>query len=148
MSSPARQVRARQAVTPRVRTTPSRSGSKPSLELVRPRKRARRRAGVGFWIMATIVLGMMVVGLAATYALMAQGAFEMQGLSQRQADLERSNGNLLLAIERASSTARIESWGEENRLVRPDVVEIIHSSSDLTISSPLGSSRGFTGDDG
>jgi len=133
MSSPARQVRARQAETPRVRATPSSPRpSQPKLTVVRARKRVRRRAGVGFWVMAVVVLGGMVVGLAAVYALMAQDAFEMRELSERSAALERANGDLLLQVERDSSIWRIEAWGEDNGLVRPTSPEIIYSASAIS----------------
>ncbi len=121
MSAPARQVRARQAERRPARTTPSRA--RPNLRVV---PRASRRRSVGFWVLASFLLGSMVVGIAVTYALTAQAAFEMRDLAQQQGTLTRSNREMRAQIAVLMSEDRIDKWAKRSKLVYPASIEIIN----------------------
>lgn len=141
MASPARQVRTREASPSRVRTTPS---SRPALRVVRPAAKRRKRGAIGFWVFAGFLLGVMVVVLAAMYALLAQGSFEMSNLSEQQRTLTRTNTDLRIQIEDLSSTKRISAWADDGKYVIPASIEVI-TPADIRSSETNGPSRHRTG---
>lgn len=120
MSTPARKVRAREASPkPRARTTPSR----PPLKVVRSRK---RRRPIGFIVMSTLVVGLMIFGLAATNVMLAQGAFALKDLAQQQAALEQDNGLLRLEVAGLRMPSRIAASARKLGLVLPSSIEVVH----------------------
>lgn len=120
MSAPARQVRARQASKPRARTSPS-------LRVVPTPK--RKKSPVLFYVLAGIILGGMVLGIAVTHVLLAQGAFRVDLLSQEQAELRQRNGELLRDYLEMSTSDRIAAGGRRLGLVFPATVEIVRPAS-------------------
>ena len=131
MSTPARRVRARPASKPRVRTTPSRRApakrppQDPSLRVLRS---TRKRKPLAFYVMAIVVVGAMVFGLAATNVLLAQGAFKMRALALEQAQLRQQNGELRLSVAGLSTPNRIAKEAKQIGLVLPDVIEVVHKN--------------------
>lgn len=130
MSTPARQVRAR-APKPRARTTPSRKPStkrasqpRPSLRIVRKPK----RKPVAFYVMSVGVVGAMILGLAATNVLLAQGAFEMQALAQQEGQLQQQNGELRLQVAGLLSPNRIASEARQMGLELPSSIEVVNKN--------------------
>jgi hypothetical protein len=119
MSAPARQVRARPAAKPRARTSPS-------LRVV-PASRRRRKAPLLFWVAATVVVGAMVLGLAWTHVLIAQGAFEMDALTRQQTELAQVNGELRRDYRELSVPNRIAQEAQRLGLVWPGSIEIVRS---------------------
>jgi hypothetical protein len=75
--------------------------------------------------------------MAALYAVIAQGAFSVRDLRERQAALERANGDLRLTVDRLTAPRRLEAWAAEHRLVPPAAYEILEV--------PDGPSRARTG---
>lgn len=123
MSAPARQVRARPASKPRARTSPSLR--------VAPRPRPRRRAPLLFWVVTTIVVGAMVLGLAWTHVLLAQGAFEVDALSDEQRGLVQRNGELRKEYLELTAPNRIAREARGLGLVLPNAIEIVRSQTNL-----------------
>jgi len=122
MSTPARKVRAREASPkPRARTTPSR----PTLRVVRSTSRRRRRS-IGFVVMSTLVVGLMVFALAATNVLLAQGAFALKDLAQQQSQLEQDTGMLRLEVAGLRMPSRIATSAKKLGLVLPNAIEVVH----------------------
>lgn len=133
MSTPARKVRVREASPrPRTRTAPSR----PSLRVVRNSRRRRRRS-LGFVVMSTLIISLMVFALAATNVLLAQGAFALKDLAQQQAQLEQNNGLLRLEVAGLRMPNRIASSARRLGLVFPTTIEIVsqHGSRKLEVSA-------------
>ena len=121
-AQPARQVRARQAATPRARTSPSLKAA--------PRPKRRSRTPFLFWVASIVIVGSMVLGLAGTHVLLAQGAFEVDALSSEQQDLLRRNGELRKEYLEMSTSNRIAQEARGLGLVLPHAVEIVRSQSD------------------
>ena len=165
MSAPARQVRARRAQQPaprRARTTPiPRTPLRPvPIPIPTPRKRspeaARRRASARFWLIAGVLLSAMVFALTGTYALIAQGAFQMDELVSQRDELIRSNETLQLQVERRSTSEEIARWAQRHQMVLPERIEIISvrperpqraSDQGIAATEPVtnGPSRDLTG---
>jgi len=132
MSTPARKVRAREAsAKPRARTTPSR----PVLRVVRGTGRRRRRS-IGFVVVSTLVIGLMVFALAATNVLLAQGAFALKDLAQQQTQLEKDTGLLRLEVAGLRMPSRIATSARKLGLVLPNAIEVVHGhGSGRTVSA-------------
>ncbi|MEX0991898.1 MAG: hypothetical protein WD004_06465 [Actinomycetota bacterium] len=81
---------------------------------------------MGFWILAAALLGSMVVGIAVTYALTAQAAFEMRDLAEQRTTLTRSNRETRAQIAVLMSEERIDKWAKRSKLEYPDSIEIIN----------------------
>src|SRR5262249_51214106 len=114
MSSPARQVRARQAAKPRARTAPFEPPAPRKKEpqpQPKPAGRSRRRAsektrkGSAFYVFATLLLIAMVFGLASINAILSQGAFRVEELSKQATELSQRSGEMRREIDDLSSPA-------------------------------------------
>lgn len=153
MSAPAHKVRARQAQKPRARTSPSakrpaRSGRKaphrPPLQVVKPRH--RRRRSIAFWILAAALVGGLVLTLAATNVMLAQGAFDLQSLTESIGSLERQNGVLRLEVAQLSTSNRIASEARRLGLVLPGSIEVIHKHGSRDIGPAAGDATAVIAD--
>jgi cell division protein FtsL len=78
----------------------------------------RRR--LPFLIACFLVIGMLVLGVVTVQALASQGAFRMQELSRRNADLVDVNGRLELQIAELSAPDRIEREARRLGYIQPD----------------------------
>ena len=117
MSLPARQVR-------------SRATRKAHLRVVPPppkRRRGGARRSAGFVVFVALLAAGSVFGLAAMNALLAQGSFRMEELSEQQEQLERENGELRLSVADLSSAERIAAEAKRLGLVLPGSdIEVVY----------------------
>jgi cell division protein FtsL len=81
---------------------------------------APRRRRLPFLVACFVVIGMLVLGVVTVQALASQGAFRMQELSRRNADLVDVNGRLQLQIAELSAPDRIEREARRLGYVQPD----------------------------
>jgi len=96
---------------------------------------------VGFWVLTAVLVGTMVVGIAVTYALTAQVAFQMRDLAEQQSTLTRSNRELRAHIAVLMSEERIDKWAKRSKLVYPPSIEIINVRDAASGASGSGPSR-------
>ncbi len=90
------------------------------------RKSARRtRHHVGFVVLASILVGSMVLGLVATNALLAQSSFRMQDLSQRIDELSGRYLQLTREAAHLSAPGRIAAWARRHGMRLPDDIHIL-----------------------
>ena len=116
MSLPARQVRSRTARKAHLRVVPP-----------PPKRRGRKRGFAAFVVVVAFLAAGSVFGLAAMNALLAQGSFRMQELSQQMEGLERQYGELRLSVADLSSAERIASEAKRLGLVLPGgEVEVVY----------------------
>ena len=112
-------VPARRAAELRPRTRP---GSVHRL----PRRRARRAP---FLFFSVLVVATMLVLLAGAQALVAQGAFRLDDLSERADRLEVETDVLRLRVAELSTPDRIAAAGRRAGLVRATDVQVLDGSS-------------------
>ncbi|HJP67174.1 MAG TPA: hypothetical protein VKA30_12835 [Actinomycetota bacterium] len=92
------------------------------LRVVAPPRRRRRR--VPFLILATVLVGGLVLGVVTLQALVAQTSFQMEDLARRGVTLRQEHDQLRLEIARLSSPGRIAREAEEIGLRLPDPSEV------------------------
>lgn len=113
MSVPARSLGApARAPRPQVPPAPERPASSGS---VRERPRARGWP-VAFFVFASVVLGLMVVGVVALNALVAQTSFRVEELSERADELAERNGILTVDVAKAAAPRNVAVWAREHGL--------------------------------
>ena len=93
---------------------------RPKLQVVRPR-RVRRYP---FYIAASLLIGSLVVAVAATQAMVSQTSFRVEDLSRRTAELQQEHGRLKLEVAELSAPGRIASEARLLGLKLPDPDEV------------------------
>ncbi len=111
-------------VEPRPANRPVPPPSRPAR--LRPRARRRHRRHPGFVLFSSSILGLLILGLVAMNALVAQGSFRIDDLTKRIEAL--SERNLVLTREQATLSApgRIAAWARRHDMRLPDVIHILH----------------------
>jgi hypothetical protein len=82
-----------------------------------------------FYLFAIGLLLGMVFGLASINAVLAQGAFRVQALTEQEAALVSQDGQLRREIDDLSSPARLTAAATKAGLVFPDTnaIQVVHS---------------------
>jgi cell division protein FtsL len=101
--------------------------ARPSLRAVPNRRPGRRRAR--FVFVAAVVVGVLVFGVVALQAIMAETSFRMQDLTQRGVELRQSQGELRLEIAELTSPRRIAERAKALGLHVPDGVRTLRVRS-------------------
>ncbi|HEX2032471.1 MAG TPA: hypothetical protein VHL78_13920, partial [Actinomycetota bacterium] len=91
----------------------------------RPAAPARRHRALPFVLVFLLVAGVMVTALVTTQALVAQGAFRIQELTERVDRLRSGYGRLQLRHAELTSPGRIEAWAERAGLVPRHGLEVL-----------------------
>lgn len=107
---------------------PLRSEAPPALPTPQPRRRKKHH--VGFAILATAVVGPMVLGIVSLNALLAQTSFRIDEAERRVETL--TTERLALVHEQATLSApgRIAAWARRNGMRLPDDIRFLHASGD------------------
>jgi cell division protein FtsL len=100
--------------------------ARPSLRAV-PNRRPERRAP--FVFAAAVVVGILVFGVVALQAIMAETSFRMQDLTQRGVELRQSQGELRLEIAELTSPRRIAERAKALGLHVPNGVKTLRVGS-------------------
>ena len=79
---------------------------------------------MGFVALSGILVTVLVVGLVALNALLAQTAFHMNEAQEQLSDLRRANVELTEEAARLSSPVVVATWARRHRMVTPDVGEV------------------------
>lgn len=124
MSVPARQVPLsdpHRGGAPEPRPAPERSPAsrrRPSSVPGR-RTRSRRRVHVGFLALTGVVVTVLIVGVVALNAFLAQAAFQMRSAEGRLDELRRDQLRLTDEAARLSSPVKVAAWAREHDMVTP-----------------------------
>jgi hypothetical protein len=78
-----------------------------------------------------VLLIAMIFGLAALNAVLAQGAFKVQDLSNQQITLTQQNGELRREIDDLTSPARLTGVAAKDGLIFPDTnaIQVVHAGN-------------------
>jgi cell division protein FtsL len=98
-----------------------------SLRPVPNRRRERRRTP--FVFVASMVVGVLIFGVVALQAIVAETSFRMQDLTQRGVELRQSQGELRLEIAELNSPRRIAERAKALGLHVPDGVRTLRVRS-------------------
>lgn len=90
-----------------------------------PLRRARRGSTLAFWILTSVVIGTMVVGIVSVSALVVQGGFRMDDLRDRIGVLAEEQEILTKEVAERSSPARVQSWARRAGMVMPENVVVL-----------------------
>jgi cell division protein FtsL len=88
-----------------------------------PAPRTRRRRAP-FLLLAVVLVGGLVLGVASLQALVAQTSFRMEDLARRGAALRQEQGELRLDVARLSAPRRIANEARRLGLRLPDPAEV------------------------
>lgn len=115
---------------PRGRRPPARRPAPPP----RPQRRPARR--VPFLLFSLLVVGALVMGLAAGHALVAQSSFRIEELNRQVHELQTEHDTLRLRLAELSSPERIIRSARKQGLILPDRVEILAVRGRRATTSP------------
>jgi hypothetical protein len=146
VSVPARAPRPAPAPSPRV---PSRET--PVLD---PRRatsaqpvRRRRQHHLGFFMLATIVLGGMIFAIVLLNVLLAQQSFRIDADEQRIEELSTEHMGLVREQATLSAPGRIAAWARRNGMRLPDDIRSLHASGARAVSPAGAADPSTTGGD-
>jgi cell division protein FtsL len=88
--------------------------------------RRKPKRSAAFWVFSLMVVGGMALALTVMSALVAQSAFRLQQLTNEQAQLAQSNGQLRLQVADLSAPQRVSTWAIQHGLTLPTSHQIIH----------------------
>jgi hypothetical protein len=129
VSVPARQVTLRApfpGVVPERRPVPERTPAprdRPS-SVPRSRVRSRRRLHVGFLVFTGVVVTVLIVGVVALNAFLAQAAFQIRSAETRLEELRRDQLRLTDEAARQSSPVLVAAWARQHDMVTPAPGEV------------------------
>jgi cell division protein FtsL len=92
---------------------------------------------VGFAILATLVVGTMVFGIASMNAVLAQTSFRIDEAERRIQELSLDNLELIRAQAQLSAPGRIAAWARRNGMRLPDDIRSLHAPGGST-AAPAG----------
>lgn len=127
MSAPARsmQAPARRLALPQ-RPRPTNRAQPARLTYSSAGRRVKSRRRIGFALFASTLVGLMVFGLVAMSALLAQSAFHIGDLSKRVDALSQEHMRLTREAATLSAPDRIASWAQRHGMRPPDEIHILH----------------------
>jgi len=114
---------------------PLRSPAPPATPAITTRRRKKHH--VGFAILATVVLGSMVLGIVSLSALLAQQSFRIDEAERHMEELTTAQLDLVHEQARLSAPGRIAAWARRNGMRLPDDIRSLHASGDLQ-TAPAG----------
>jgi cell division protein FtsL len=97
----------------------------------------RRTHHVGFLVLASIVIGSMLLGLVSLNALLAQTSFRIDEAERRIEALAQEHLELVREQASLSAPGRIAAWARRNGMRLPDDIRSLHASGDAT-TAPAG----------
>jgi cell division protein FtsL len=98
--------------------------------------RDRETGRVPFLLFSLLVVGALLIGLAAGHALVAQGSLRLDELQRRAEELRQDQDRLRVQLAERSSPERIIRSARRQGLVLPDRVEILAVRGRGVTSSP------------
>ncbi len=125
---------------------PPRSGTAPATPATTTRHRKKHH--VGFAILATVVLGSMVLGIVSLSALLAQQSFRIDEAERRMEELTTAQLDLVHEQARLSAPGRIDAWARRNGMRLPDDIRSLHASGDLQTAPAGAADTSSSGGDG
>lgn len=90
-----------------------------------PLRRARRGSTLAFWVLTSIVIGSMVVGIVSVSALVVQGGFQIDALRERIGMLAQEQEVLTKEVAEQSSPARVQVWARRAGMMMPETVVVL-----------------------
>lgn len=138
MSAPARSMQApahRPALPQRPRPTNKVQPARPTH--VSAGRRVKPRHRIGFALFASTLVGLMVFGLVAMNALLAQSSFYIGDLSKRVDALSQEHLRLTREAATLSAPDRIASWAHRHGMRPPDEIHILHVPA-VSRGAPVG----------
>ncbi|MGQ0668581.1 MAG: hypothetical protein ACT4PO_02720 [Actinomycetota bacterium] len=138
MSAPARSMQApvRRSEVPK-RPRPKNQGQPARRTDASIGRRVGPRRRIGFALFASALVGMMVFGLVAMNALLAQSSFRIDDLSKRVDGLSREHLRLTREAATLSAPDRIASWAHRHGMRPPDEIHILHVPA-VSRGAPVG----------
>ena len=109
-----------------------------------PRSRRRKKHHVGFAILATAVVGPMVLGIVSLNALLAQTSFRIDEAERRIETLTTERLDLVHEQATLSAPGRIAAWARRNGMRLPDDIRFLHASGDRQ-TAPAGADTSSPG---
>jgi len=105
---------------------PPRSATAPATPAPAPRRRKKHH--VGFTILASAIVGSMVLGIVSLNALLAQQSFRLDEAQRRIESLTTEQLDLVHEQARLSAPGRIVAWASRNGMRLPDDIRSLHAS--------------------
>jgi cell division protein FtsL len=150
VSVPARSARTVEPARPRAQ--PARPGSprpvlpRPTPHPTRTVPAARRAHHIGFFVLASLVIGSIVLGIVSLNVLVAQTSFRIDTAEQRVAELSRERVDLQRRQATLSAPGRIADWAARHGMRLPDDIRSLHAPSDPSApAGPAGSAASGVG---
>ena len=88
----------------------------------------RRKHHLGFFVLASIVVGGMVFGIASLNVLLAQQSFRIDAAERRIEQLSTERLDLVREQATLSAPGRIAAWARRNGMRLPDDIRFLHAS--------------------
>ena len=131
MSTPARKLETPVSL-PDTRVRPSRTPAArpPRATPAHPYRQARRASPFAFWILVSVVSGVLIIGIASLSALLVQTSFQGDDLRTQLGALQQQHEVLRERVAAESSPQRIMEWARERGMEMPDHVVILHLPAD------------------
>lgn len=128
MSAPARKLTAPGSVPTPPRRVAGRTGPSPS-DRHRPAtvRRRRRQHGLGFALLASVLVGLMVFGIVVLNVLLAQQSFRIDEAERRLEMLGAEHLELLREQATLSAPGRIAAWASRHGMRLPDDIRILRA---------------------
>ncbi len=107
---------------------PPRRPAPPATTGPRTARARRRKHHVGFVVLATLVIGPMVLGIVSLNALLAQMSFRIDVAERRVEQLAQEHLDLVRQQATLSAPGRIADWARRNGMRLPDDIRSLHAS--------------------
>ena len=111
---------------------PPRSASVPATPATTARR--RRKHHVGFAILATVIVGSMVLAIVSLNALLAQQSFRIDETERLIDALLTEQLELVHEQARLSAPGRIADWARRNGMRLPDDIRSLHTFGELQVA--------------
>ena len=90
-----------------------------------PHRRTRRGHHTAFWVLTTIVLSSLVVGLVSVNAMRVDAAYRSRSLTEQVRILNDEQRILVNDVAHLSSPSRIGRWAHRQGLVHPAPGDVV-----------------------
>ncbi len=130
MSVPARSTPPLPAPSRSPRPSPARTpATRKPLQEGKPRPRSqpkRRKRHLGFFVLSSVLVGSIVLGLVSLNALLAQTSFRIDDVSNRIDSLSQEYLQLTREQAELSAPGRIAAWASRHGMRLPDDIHFLH----------------------
>jgi cell division protein FtsL len=106
----------------------------------------RKRHHLGFVLFASVVVGLLVLGLVTLNAFVAQSSFRIDHLRARVNEQAQRYQALERQAARLSAPGRIAAWADRHAMRSPEDISVLHISG-LHVPGPRGASAAAGPDD-